>query len=441
MEGKTNYFKELVFKLLLMSAILCANLAEPAQIQLTKMSKLAENAGIDPIFTGHRTFALNTRTGETLVVWNQALQEQPSAVFARIINAKGIPITKNIHLAGRGGTSTVAYNPITDEYLLAYDEAKGVSILRLNPKGRPIGKPVQVSTNRVGSDLNFAPAVLFNPKTNGYVLFWLVHLDQGIDRTGFQVGVLLNTDGKPTGSPREIASFRVEPGKFYGILAFVSHWVYLPSAGKLLGIYREFDRDGPPFKINDWLAVVDPELKTMNKYMIHENSIVTESRLAYDNYAMDLALVSDDSAVVFFLDADGKVKGRSIGSNGKFDGESFPAFQDPLTNTSLFGLHAAFTQTSFGPYGILLGTKRDSSSVTLWAQLLRKKGKPSGVPLELFAVSDNSQYVLGNVVALPSSSGDTVFRFTALETTLFIAPVYARDNRSSLYQLLLNLKL
>jgi hypothetical protein len=94
-----------------------------------------------------------------------------------------------------------------------------------------------------------------------------------------------------------------------------------------------------------------------------------------------------------------------------------------------------------GPQGILLGTRRDSSGATLWAQLLSTKGQPSGVPLEVFAVTDNSQYILGHVLALPSSVGDTVFHFTALETTLYIAPVFAKDNRSTLYQLLLDLGL
>ena len=422
----------LILVIILISGIFHAGLTEAAEVRLAKKSQLENDGGHDT------SVATNTETGETFVVW----WTRPNGVKGRIFNAQGKPVTKTIRLGTKGGQPSVAYNPVTHEYLLAWSEQKGkftgdVYVQRLNLKGRKVGQVIRVSSDPAfAAHWSFEPTVLFHPKTNGYAIFWLVHLNGVPGFTGRGGGMLLTDRGEVAGSFLKITDFLMAPDGSAGIIETVQDWIYLPSADKFVGISGRFDRSQPQNGSDYYLYLVDPLLKSVSSSKINKSPIPPGLP-----GSLDLALISDDSAVAFYTDADGTVKGRRIDSRGKLRGKAFRAFEDPLTTTGLSAVHAAFTQTSLGRSGILLGNRSDSTGVTLWAQLLNNKGKPNGAPVEVFAVSDDSQYIFGHVLALPSSIRDTVIRFTAFETTLYLAPVYTSDNRQKLYQLLLDVEL
>src|ERR1041384_1570498 len=102
-------------KMILVFIILFGCVAESAQIQLTKNSQLAQKS--DGL-----TFATNTETGETLLVISVPSGNSAS-LFGKIFNSRGKFITSFVALAEASAQPSVAYNPVSHEYLLSYSAA------------------------------------------------------------------------------------------------------------------------------------------------------------------------------------------------------------------------------------------------------------------------------------------------------------------------------
>jgi hypothetical protein len=346
--------------------------------------------------------ALNTLTGQTLVVWqkSQVFSSGGTTVLGRIVNTKGKAISGEIKLAtgavsGYGGSPSVTYNPLRNEFLVAFDsDGGGISVRRVAANGNPSGKAVNITTDPVSSNAsNYSPKVTFNPTTKGYTVIWI--RDDGVSAT--VVGLSVTETGKANGSVLEIG-----PGYF-----FTLDLASLPSGKKVLALFYEGD--------NYYLATLDPYLKSAQVAKLNTKPAIRKTETFW--WAASLAVLPDSSAIVFYAD-ESSVKGRKINSDGKLNGKPFVAFQAPEGSTRLLSPSAVFSTTSKGTRGILVASRDDdpSGAATTWAQVLDSNGTSIGAPLIVNSTPDTETTLAGQISVLPVKPGSNVFRFQLYQT-------------------------
>ena len=357
--------------------------------------------------------ALNTTTGETLVIW----QEQYNDVKGVIISPTGRVKTKPFYISssaeGLTSGSTVAYNPVTKEFLVVYSLFQGGSILatRLDSQGKAVGKEFTVIPVS-SSHANAFPHVIYDLQTNGYVLVW--------ERTEGIAAALLDQSGKLTGS---ILIVKKNPGSngyyddqrtFDGRI-FDVEW--LQPANKVLVVFQQRFTDQPPpptgigapgGQADDWLATLSPKLKPFSITKINKTPI---SLNAWGNWLASLSILQDGSAIVFYAD-DQSVKRRKIDQRGKLTGPPSQAFSG-TTNQPLHNPTAEFSTTSKGTVGLLMAYEivpHGLATAYVWAQTLDPQGRPAGAAKAVDRVIA-AQATTSVLIALPRKPSDTLFPF------------------------------
>jgi hypothetical protein len=411
--------------LIMIFLLLClVSIVDSAQIQVRQSTFTS----LKTLWYSYAGVAFNTRTGETLVYWAKPSSSGtlPPPGVGRLLNAKGIPISKEFELPGNHEgldyvSQIIGYNPVTNEYLVAYvgqdhtfwGKGIGIYVQRLSAKGIPIGTGTLVGSDPEIFQWEQGPAaVIFNPKTKGYTVLWFVHRVNDIAGDSTCVGALVTDKGTPA-SP--ITTVLANQGWIYGP-------AYSGSADKLIMAWRDvhYGREEADF----WLQAVDPLLsKSPSNLGVKMNSVPLKIEKFRGN-PLDLGTVAP-SNISFQSSLTGSVyypdntnmKGRSINAQGKLSAP-FVAFNKPLANTKLLLPSAAFTMTPKGVRGILLGLRGSSlEKSSVWAQVLDQNGKPTGTPVEVYKVSENEGVILAApIYALLSNPTDTVFRFVWFAT-------------------------
>ncbi len=413
--------------------VLCS-VIHAEEIEVVKNSRFAKESG-RPV-----SIATNTQTGEMLVVWTQPRAvptDPPAEIFGRILNSKGKPITKPVLLAVQQDHDvtkhSVSYNPDVNEYLLVYDnypEPCHLFSLRVDAKGQSIGVASKITTDPdIQTYCSNGPTVLYDPKTKGHSVFWEVHVFGGNPRPTYNAAISLDEKGIPDEPLVEIDG---------------GEWIYLPSAGKLLGLFFQTS-PARPDAYDIYLGRVDPRLENAGAKLkkVNRDPIVPTSSCSCDG-GLHLALISEDSAVVYFKDSEGLIRGRAINKKGKPKGSEFFAFNTPKENTKFFLVHAAFTDTPDGIRGVLIGTERTNDDTEgtidgpshLWAQLVDKDGIPIGSPVQILTIA-NDAWIYGRLAPLQKTSPDTSDRFVAFETVSAEERGSAEVTESKILRLLL----
>lgn len=354
--------------------------------------------------------AVDTTTGETLVTWDQ----NGPLLLGAVINPRGKLIGK-LFTIGQGGNygSSSAYNPVQQEYFVAYSPEKVGSIfaVRLDRYGKVIGKEITIlkginppKPNDLGD--NSFPYLIFNPKTNGYIMIW--------EKTEGMAAALLDKNGKLTSATKIIMN---NPGSngFYDkdrtAIGRIQDVQWLASGKKLLVVFQQHFSD---IEIDDWLAEIDPLLKTppiVSK--INTSPIVTAG--AFWDTDASLGILPDDTACVFYADNQ-MVMERTIDNKGKFTSPPFPAFSGSI-DTQLTGPKVAFSTTSEGIVGLLVAYDAAFSPVIPtngWAQVLNDHGRPVG-KAKMVDTFQNSVTTGTLLFAIPRKPSDTLFQFIWME--------------------------
>jgi hypothetical protein len=346
--------------------------------------------------------ALNTHTGQTLVVWqrSQVGSSWDTTILGRIVNAKGKTTSGELKLAtgvvsGYLGNPSVTYNPLLNEFLIAYDATGGgISVRRIAANGKPSGKAVNITTDPISANAsNYSPKVTFNPTTQGYTVIWI--RDNG--ETAIVVALSVTKTGKPNGAVLEI-----RPGYF-----FTLDLASLPSGNKVLALFYEGN--------NYYLAILDPYLKSAQVAKVNTTPAIRKTETFW--WAASLAVLPDSSAIVFYADESG-VKGRKINPDGKLNGKPFVAFRAPESSTRLLNPSAIFSTTSKGTRGILVATRDDdpSGGATSFAQVLDSTGASIGAPILVNSTSETETTLAGQISVLPVKPGSNVFLFQLYQT-------------------------
>jgi hypothetical protein len=366
--------------------------------------------------------SFNTLTGETLVIWLQ----NDGRLIGALISPKGKLVGKAFLLVNNlmFGAS-IAFNPSTQEYFVAYGPFDrsivpygSIFAVRLDQHGKRIGNEITVvegvkpeKPNDLGD--NAFPHLIFNPKTNGYIMIW--------ERTEGIAAALLDKDGKLT-SPIQIVKKNPGPNGYYDDQRSWHGRIYdvewLAPANKLLVVFGQRFTDQPPGgtggQADDFLAVLDPLLQRQAKVSkINTDPLflgIGGSGLAV------LGILPDGSACVFFADNE-IVKGRTINSKGKFTSALFPAFSGPV-DAPLYDSTVALSTTNLGTVGLLMayrGTPSGVAGQNFYAQVIDGHGRPIGDPQK---IEDHTQVegFQSLLFALPRKQTDTRFEYIWLQS-------------------------
>lgn len=421
--------------------------ATPAaqQIQVGKLTFARGNATIS-----HQTAqaALNTKTGQTLVVWWETNSDNQS-ISGRMVNNLGTPVSAQFTLVTGTTAAAVAYNPVSNEFLLVYPyyvngrQDPSMFGQRLDAKGHPVGSPVDIANDAASKTLNNAnPIATFNPKSGGYTVLW----DRGIfsgGQTISLVGVVLTQNLAKSGPIVTIH-------KTNGVFSYGQSLAYLPSGNKLLVAITDLTGVNMDTKGVFMLATLDPLLKGITPA---NTSKVSDTPIPRGNtgyfWGASIAVLQDLTARYFYGD-NTNVKERKIDANGKLSGPSFLAFNTPKNNTVLSFASAAFATNSKGTSGLLIavenavGPETEDGFAATWAQVLDAQGHPKGSPLQVYLNNDccdpkdpvGVSSTSGLTTALPGKPADTVFRFNWFGTIVQQGP----DLPASILKLTLTLQ-
>jgi hypothetical protein len=373
--------------------------------------------------------ALNTDTGETLIVWQEAFV----GTRGRILTPAGNSTTKQFSILVESYRCGVAYNPHTRSFLLVFKYGGSIAGVRLDSNARKIGQIFEIvpDTSTSGND---DPHVIFNPQTNGYALIW--------DKTEGIAAALLDQSGKLTGS---IVILKKNPGP-NGFYDYDTRFTFdgrifdvalSPPGNKLMVVFQQRFTADPPNeccrlggKADDWLATIDPLLrgvKPSNVVKINNKPIVLNS---WGQWLASLAIPPLGSTAVFYAD-DTSVKQREINQHGKLLGIS-PAFIAPANNAPLHNPTVAFSTTSNGSVGLLIAHEWSlfgGTPTTAWARALDSKGRPVGNPVAVETLSLSGYIPMSSVlVALPRKPADKHFEFVWLQAR-------AREDEGSILKL------
>lgn len=355
--------------------------------------------------------ALNTRTGQTFVVWQRSENSfAPNAtIIGRIVNAQGSAISAELNLgvAGiseYGGGLSVAYNPLLNEYMVAYDAEGTILLRRVAATGKPAGKAINITTDSLSaSSNNFRPRIIFNPTTHGYTVIWTREPGNST-----LVGASVTSAGKVNGPVFVIRT------------SCCGTWTldldYLPLRNKVLAVFYEHTDTPNALLVDYYLATLDPNLSSVAITKINTKPDVRDNEKLGSTEA-SLAVLPDSSALVFYSDQAG-VKGRKISSDGKVIGAPFVAFRAPQNKTILSEPSAVFSTTSKGSQGILVATEDNvpTGSANTWAQVLSPTGLPVGAPILVNSTTSTTTARDGQISVLPVAPGVSGFQFQFYQT-------------------------
>lgn len=395
--------------LLISLLLLLASNARATKITVQKTAFTPSGANFGILDT---KAALNTQTGESLVIWTHLMRGEPAPIRGRILGPGGVAKTKEFSIVQDPNAffASVAYNPITNEYLVAYDNNPGGSrgqsdilVVRLDAKGKILGPAEKISNDpSIASLASQFPAALYNPKTGGYMVIWFVHGVGGVPDE-IQAAASLNKEGKLIGRMQSILTQKTQ--RFIRMAA-----AFPPTGNKLLVIYalRLTDSSG-----DLWLSVVDPELKSVNPNPTELIKFSASPISVVDRYFLSLTstivFMSERSGVIYYPDNNG-LRGQPISADGKLNGGSFTAFKSPAETISLRFPAAEFTHTPKGIRGVLIAHELDDS-VSIWAQALDEFGKPSDPAIEVATLAPAEKAVSSDMIALIKKPESSSFPF------------------------------
>ncbi|PWT87588.1 MAG: hypothetical protein C5B54_12125 [Acidobacteria bacterium] len=394
------------------------------------------------IFQLSAVTAMNTKSGTTLVVWEQiTATTTPSShqILARLVGKKGNPISPILTLAAGPTVShpAIAFNPAKSEFLLAYDDNPNLNLLqssvylqRLDPAGHISGTTVKITTDSISTTMaNFIPRIVFNPFNSEYTLVWVreaINNTQSATGNNGLVGVVLASTSALSGNIFVLHK-TVEDG--------TSLWSPIPqeiayhTSGKLLLAYSQVQTGSSATKLNyffgklnaDLTGTTDSDFKKINVNPVTINSSFPS--------AVRLVLQSTGAGFIIFADST-NVKKRNLDTGANLVGAPVKAFAPPKSNTKLLFPVVA---TSNGPSGQLSllfaveGAFDTGGQAKVWSQVLSNTGDPIGAATQVDSTTSADTALSLSLSALPPGAGP--YKFLGLYSlTGFHAPGLTFDS-------------
>lgn len=421
-------------KRLLLSIILSifSLTASAQQVQVQKIAFVPKATGI---FNLNASVALNTKSGQSLVVWERVTTSNSDhSIFGRLISNQGKPAGAEFLLVKgpRASHPWVLYNPVKNEFLMSYDDNPTFSLMhsdiyvqRLNAQGKISGASLKVTTDSVSSTLvNYLPRVVFNPKTSNYLLFWLREIinSASVKGNNGMVGVIITPAATPAGSIVVIRPTILDSPRLLQpiLLDAVIH----PTSGRLLMGHVQHIPGTNAGQLNYYLGSLDAKLigiADTNFTKINTNPVTVSGFV----WGMKMAFQPTGTGFLVFVD-NAIMKRRMLDSNGKLSSPSSPAFRSPKNNTKLFYTGLALSNGASGIRGLLIGTQNpfsESGQATLWVQPVDGNGLGLGPAVKVDTMSSTDTAFGSQLLALPQAVTSPTYRFVDFYAlTQFTAP-------------------
>ncbi len=403
-------------------------------------------------FNRTASFAFNTRTGKTLVVWEK--QDRSShTIVGQLLDLSGKPVGKIKTLVASTFVAhpSVAYNEADDEYLVVFDDDpdlvfghSDIFAQRVSPKLKKIGSPIPITTDSVSTTLtNFLPRVVYDAKHSGYVVIWIreITINVGPGTDGL-VALVLNRKGQIAGNVVILQPTTVEQTSTQVslLIPIGLDAVFHPVTGKLMVGFVQKLTDTEQKLANYFYGGVEPDLSgvSANSFSVVNSGPVDTT----GSFLWGLKSVFDPTGkgFVVFVD-DNKIRLRKTNEMGKVSGGAKSAFKKPKSNTKLFFPDVILTEGSDGLRALLIAAEApfsDQGQTIVWAQVLDQNGKKVGAPVQLDKTgsSDAAQELVISVLPHPTDS--TVYPFLAIYKLAGFKPPGQTPDASGL--ILLNLQ-
>lgn len=405
-------------------------LAYSQHVQVAKSTFIAKSG---TLFNLNTSIALNSKSGQTLVVWER-VNNADHSIFGRLLSSQGKTAGGEFLLMTGPNAShpSVVYNPVKNEFLMSYDDNPTFSLKhtdiylqRLTALGKKTGTLVKATTDTVSAPMvNYLPKLVFNPKTSNYLVIWIreiVNITQGLDNNGM-MGVVVTPTGTLGGSVVMIRPTVEDSPNLLDPIALDA--VIHPVTGRLILGYVQHVTGTSAGQFNYYFGNLDPKLAGIsdaNFSKINTNAINTTQFV----WGLKLAFQSTGTGFLVFVDTS-NMKRRKIDATGKLFGPAAIAFHSPKNNTKLFYPGLILTNGANGLRGLLLGVQdpfSSSGAATIWVQPLDANGLALGPAVKVDTTDSTNTAFGSQLQALPQPPTATTYRFIDLYAlTQFTSP-------------------
>jgi hypothetical protein len=342
--------------------------------------------------------ALNSKTGNTLVVWERRVG-QGHSILAKLLNDQGKRASAVFTLVNNQNIShpSVAYNPDRDECLLTFDnnanlllEQTNIFALRLNAKGRAIGTASVLTTDSVSSTMaNFLPLVTYNHKTSRYVVVWIreVTANVGPGTDGLVAAQIDAETVKPLADPVVMRLTTVEQsGSTISLLIPIPLDLKVqPTSGKIMVGFIQKITGTNGESANYFFGGVASDLSNSKDFPFTQ---VNSSPVnVTDNFVWSIRFDfgSNGRGLLVFVDST-KIRLRKISGGGTVTGPIRSAFKKPKSSTKFFFPNIVITKGSHGTRAFLIAVQDafdEGGEATIWSQVLDGAGLRLGPPVKI----------------------------------------------------------
>lgn len=405
-------------------------LAFAQHVQVAKSAFIPKSG---TLYNLNATVALNSRSGQTLVVFER-VNAADHTLFGRLLTSQGKPAGAEFQLVAGPNAShpQVVYNPVKNEFLLSYDDNPtftlkhtDIYLQRLTALGKINGAPVKATTDTISSPMvNYLPKLIFNPKTSNYLLFWIreiVNITQGDTNNGM-VGVVVTPVGTLGGNVILIRHTVIDSSHLLEPIALDA--TIHPITGKLLMGYVQHITGTSAGQFNYFYGNLDAKLANIvetNFTKINTAPIIATQFV----WGFKMAFQSTGVGFLVFVD-NSNMKRRKIDATGKIASSGVVVFHPPKNNTKLFYPGLVLTNGANGVRGLLMGVQDPFSAsgvATIWVQPIDANGLAIGPSVKVDTTDSVNTAFGSNLQSLPQPVTSTTYRFIDLYAlTQFTSP-------------------
>jgi hypothetical protein len=358
------------------------------------------------VFTANVHAALNTRSTNTLVIWEKHSGNLDGhSLWGMFISRNGTPAGTAFQIVAGPNTyfPDVIYNADADQFLLVYSNqtsATGRFELQaqtLGANGDRIGPPVRVSLASDGSKgiSNFAQGVVYDAATQGYIILWWHYrvANSFIAEEGLY-GAVLNSNLSIRKAPVRLVQFQRNGDQILG--PYVTD-LTIHSASKKLLVGGYTISSTPGFFFQYYVAKADPTLQLTQISLTKLKDGLSSGAAPH----VDFMLTQSNQLSAQFVEGDG-LKTRKIDANGAPTGPVTFFMNDPARTIPLEFPDSALS--SQGGSEIATVALDDSITKTgrLFLQIANAAGASTGSSIEIQSGFDGTRPPV--IIALPEAA-------------------------------------
>ena len=377
----------------------------------------------DGIFAANVSVALNTKSKETLVVWERHPGNHPGhSLWGRLLDRNGKPTGGEFQMVSGPNTykPRIAYISAKNQFVLIFSNElsnNGRFVLQgqlLNAKGRPIGNRAMISdpADTQLSVANYNEYILYDEKTDGIIVLWMRY---GFAATGTAnegiYGCVTNSDLTMRRVP-VLLSKLVREGTFVAGPTVTEVALHIPS-GKLLIAGYTITNPASGFGFRYFVSRTDAALSRGNIPL----TPLKAGTAAGAAPNVSLARLPNGQTVAFYVEGTG-VRRRALAASGSPTGPISFLFGQPATNLPLEYPKAATAGSTAGEVAIV--GQEDSTNLTgkLWLQTLNATGEIKLGPMEIQSGYSGGAPPAVSLLPQPSGSSYAVVYIEGVQTTV-----------------------